>query len=92
MELSSTYGSLYQGGQATLTVSALDVTGAVINGNAVTVTPTSTAKLSAVTIPWVAPLIFDRMQMQVTATAAANLRIADLLIEYEEESYSVTPT
>jgi hypothetical protein len=92
LELSSTYGSLYQGGQATLTVSALDVTGAVINGNAVTVTPTSTAKLSAVTIPWVAPLIFDRMQMQVTATAAANLRIADLLIEYEEESYSVTPT
>ncbi len=90
-ELSSTLGVFYQGGKVTFTIQALDSTGAVINNNSVTLTPTSAAQISAAIIPWVAPLIFDRMQVKITAIASSGLRLGDFMLEYEQEAYTVGP-
>ena len=89
LELSAVLAAVYQGGEITLTVEALDSAGTVINGNSITFTPTTAAELSAALIPWIAPLIFDRMKIQITAIAASGLRLGDFMIEYETEAYSI---
>lgn len=89
LELSAVLAAVYQGGEVTLTVEALDSAGMVINGNSITFTPTTAAELSAALIPWIAPLIFDRMKIQITAIAASGLRLGDFMIEYETEAYSI---
>jgi len=71
-------------------IGAIDETGSEIGGGDLTFT--SAAAMAAAQVPWAAPVIFDRVQIQIVATAAANLRMGDFLIEYEEEAYTVTPT
>jgi hypothetical protein len=49
----------------------------------------SSANLSASQIPWTAPLIFDRVAIQISVIASAGMRIGNFLMEYDEEAYTV---
>jgi hypothetical protein len=47
--------------------------------------------LSARVIPWTAPIVFDRMGIQITVTAAAGIRLGDLYMIYQPLGYSAVP-
>lgn len=52
----------------------------------------ATSGLSAAQLNWTQPLVFDRMSVQINFGAGQTIRIADLLVELNEENYTVQST
>jgi hypothetical protein len=52
----------------------------------------SAASISAAQVDWTAPLVFDRVAIQISTTASAGLILGDFMMEIEEEDYTVLST
>ena len=87
--LSTVVSVFYQARPAaqTFVISAIDEDLSVLNSCSVTFS--TKAPFSAMQVPWTIPVIFDRMAIQVIATAGAGLRMGGFLLEYEVEAYTV---